>query len=54
MDLLTGHLVDLGAQHRDLRIDVALGLELGDDLAGKLEIAFLQRLGRRLDARLRP
>ena len=52
--LLTRDLVDLGAQQRDLRIDVALGLELGDDLAGKLEVALLERLRRRLDARLRP
>src|SRR5712691_12355126 len=41
---LPRHLIDLRPQHRQLRVDGAFGLELADDLAGKLVIAAFERL----------
>ena len=50
--LLPRGLIDLHAQQRDLRVDVSLGLELGQDLGGELAVAFRESLLGALDARL--
>ena len=42
--LLPHDLIDLCPQHRDLRIDVAFGLELADNFTGELIIPFSSAL----------
>src|SRR5215471_5447405 len=41
---LSRHLINLRAQQRDLRVEVAFSLELADDLAGELVVALLEGL----------